>query len=80
MTQALDDARQVHAKTNEWIDGLALAGIAPGITLIAAYQALNERMLLEVGIEPTQTWLRRQADQLDEHGEELLSALKAAKA
>lgn len=80
MTQALDDARQVHAKTSEWIDGLALAGIAPGITLIAAYQALNERMLLEVGIEPTQTWLRRQADQLDEHGEELLAALKAAKA
>ena len=77
MTQALDDAREVHAKTHEWINGLATAGIAPGVTLIAAYQALNERMLIEAGVEPTKAWLRKQADQLDEHGEELLAALKA---
>ena len=79
MTQALDDAREVHAKTHEWIEGLSTAGIPPAVTLIAAYQALNERMLLEVGVEQTKTWLRKQAEQLDQHGEELLSALRKAK-
>lgn len=72
----IDEARQVHDQTQRLIDTLGGAGLPERVIVPAMHLALVERMLANNGREGAQGFLRDQADQLDEWGDQFLAALQ----
>ena len=76
MDHALNDARDAHTKTHEWINSLIVAGVSEQAAVTGALQALIERVLLSSDAPKTARFLRHHARQIEKGGDELIKALK----
>lgn len=75
MTDEIREAQQVHASTRQLIDTLGCAGLPERVIVPSMHLAVVERLLVSQGREAAQRFLRDQADQLDEWGDQFLTLL-----